>query len=155
MLASLSSSSAAVPCRAVPCDSIEWKRTVPLPTTQQCWPICHPAAYGGLIGMEEDSAFVNHRVPPICYPVVQQRRGALHIDGLTSASGHHPAVRQCGSARSLMWTHSNEAGRCLCLTPGSARYSVVQFCSITAPCTMVDHSNRAGQCLCPPPSNTR
>ena len=53
--------------------------------------------------MEEDSAFVNHRVPPICYPVVQQRRGALHIDGLTSAPGHHPvvlailfpAVRQC------------------------------------------------------------
>ena len=40
--------------RAVP-----W--TVPLPTTQQCWPICHTAVHGGPIGLEEDSAFANHR----------------------------------------------------------------------------------------------
>jgi hypothetical protein len=81
-------SSSAVPCRAVPCHALEWKRTVPLPTTQQCWPICHTAVHGVPIGLEEDSAFANYRVLTniICHPVVQQRRGTLHNDGPTSAS---------------------------------------------------------------------
>ena len=38
--------------------------------------------------LEEDSAFANHRVLTniICHAVVQQRHGALHNDGPTSAS---------------------------------------------------------------------
>ena len=38
--------------------------------------------------------------------------------------------QQCGSVRARWWTHSNEAGQCLCLPPGSVRHSVVQQCGM-------------------------